>query len=60
MSKNAETNIRQSPVHPLFRRRGGQPGNTNRKTPIHALSDTIADLKRRARAAVRAARHEAP
>lgn len=37
------------------RKRGGQPGNTNARKPVHPLSDTIAKLKRRARAAIRAA-----
>jgi hypothetical protein len=50
VAENGQTNAVQVPVRPRIRRRGGQPGNTNAKKPVLALSTIqrhVRGLKRR-------------
>jgi hypothetical protein len=52
--ENAQTNIADGIGTSLKRKRGGQKGNRNAAKPVHALSTRLRDLKRRARAAIKA------
>lgn len=60
MTKSGKTKIHPVPVHPLFRRRGGQTGNRNAARAIPTLSpcqveQAVRDFKRRARTLMRLA-----
>lgn len=54
VAENGQTNAAQAPVRPRIRR-GGQPGNTNAKKPVLALSTIqrhVRGLKRRIKTAL--------
>lgn len=55
MSPFIKTNGRQASGIPRPRRRSGQAGNTNAARPVNTLSRRLKDLKRRIRAALKAA-----